>query len=134
MAYDEKAAARLRAALAPLLEADDQVVERKMFGGLALMVNGYMAAGLLGDELVLRLGPDEAAKALEHPGVRPMDFTGRPMRGLVYVAPGAYRGAALARWLRQALDQLRRSPPKKPRRRARPRPRPAAGRPTIRRR
>ena len=82
MAYDEELADRVRDLIAPLGE----VSERKMFGGIAFMVGGNMATGVLGDDLIVRLGPEEADKALGEPGVREFDFTGRPMKNIVYVS------------------------------------------------
>jgi TfoX/Sxy family transcriptional regulator of competence genes len=100
MAYDEKLAARVRAALA----ARDDVSERRMFGGVAFLVNGHMTCGVLEDSLVLRLGRDGAARALERRHVRPMDFTGRALGTMVYVsAAGLWRDAELRSWLEQAL-------------------------------
>jgi TfoX/Sxy family transcriptional regulator of competence genes len=63
------------------------VSERTMFGGLAFLVSGHMACGIVGEELMLRLGNDAADSALDMPHVRPMDFTGRPMRSMVFVDP-----------------------------------------------
>lgn len=83
MAYDEALADRVREALA----AHEGVTERKMFGGIAFMVNGNMAGGVLGEELIVRVGPEEAERALEEDGARAFDFTGRPMKGFVVVAP-----------------------------------------------
>jgi TfoX/Sxy family transcriptional regulator of competence genes len=79
MAYNEQLAERLRAAVADLGVA---VSERKMFGGLAFMLNGHMFTGIVGDDLMVRLGPDGADAALSRPHVREMDFTGRPMKGM----------------------------------------------------
>ena len=62
-----------------------------MFGGLAFMLNGHMCCGIVGDNFVVRTGPDKFEAALSRPHARPMDFTGRPMRGFVYVAPPGYR-------------------------------------------
>ena len=83
MAYDESLADRIRAAL----EGNEGVTERKMFGGIAFMLDGNMCCGVVKDELIVRLSRDEGDRALEEPGVRPMDFTGRPMRGMVFVSP-----------------------------------------------
>ncbi|MEX1142462.1 MAG: TfoX/Sxy family protein [Thermoleophilaceae bacterium] len=85
MAYDEELAARAREALADRAQAS----ERKMFGGLALMVDGHMCCGVIGENLVVRLGPEGGEEALDEPHVSPMDFTGRPLTGFVYVAPAA---------------------------------------------
>jgi hypothetical protein len=76
-----------------------------MFGGLAFMVAGNMCCGVTGSDLMLRLGADGADAALDQPHVRPMDFTGRPLSGIVYVAPQATAtGPDLHRWLGSALD------------------------------
>ena len=109
MGYSEGLASRIREILA---EGGD-VEERKMFGGLAFMVGGHMACGVIRDDLMLRLGPDGAGQALEEPHVRPMDFTGRPMKGYVYVAtPGLRTEAKLRRWVGLARDFVQTLPPK----------------------
>ena len=110
MAYDEELADRVRV----LLAAEEGLTERKMFGGLAFMVEGNMACGIVRDELMLRLGAEGAESALEHPAVRQMDFTGRPMTGMVYVEPGGLDEAQLGRWVERARDFARSLPPKKP--------------------
>lgn len=111
MAYDEDLAGRIRA----VLPGPGFATEQRMFGGLAFMLGGHMACGVVGDRLMLRLGPDAAARALAQPHVRPMDFTGRPMRGMVFVEPSGYRGAALDAWLAAAAEHVRTLPAKKPR-------------------
>ena len=87
MAYDEKVAERVRV----VLGKRRQVVERKMFGGLAFMVNGHMCCGVLKDELMLRVGPDRYETVLKRKHAREMDFTGRALRGMVYVHPDGFR-------------------------------------------
>lgn len=109
MAYDEELADRVRDVLA----TEDGVTERKMFGGLAFMVRGHMACGIVGNDLMLRLGADAAEQALERPHVRPMDFTGRPMTGMVYVGSAGLRGAALRRWVGKAVGFVESLPPKR---------------------
>lgn len=109
MAYDEELAARVR----EILVEQADVVERKMFGGIAFMVKGYMCCGVLNDDLVLRLGPDHAQSALKNAHVRPMDFTGRPMKGYVFVAPaGVTTESVLRRRVQSALDFVGTLPPK----------------------
>jgi TfoX/Sxy family transcriptional regulator of competence genes len=108
VAYDEELADRVRDVLA----TEDGMTERKMFGGLAFVVGGHMACGIVGNDLVLRLGVDAAGQALERPHVRPMDFTGRPMTGMVYVGSEGLRGAALRRWVRKAVGFVESLPPK----------------------
>lgn len=77
MPYDHDLADRVRAALADRGDA----AERAMFGGLTFMVGGHMCCGVTGDDLMVRLEPAAAEAALAEPGVRPMDFTGRPLKG-----------------------------------------------------
>ena len=108
MAYDEKLADRVR----DILEEEEGVTERKMFGGLAFMVRGHMACGIVGDDLMLRLGAEGAETALERPHVRPMDFTGKPLTGMVFVGAEGLRGAALRRWVGKAVLFVGGLPPK----------------------
>jgi hypothetical protein len=111
MAYDEALAARVRARLARA----HRLSERRMFGGLCFLVNGHMCAGIVGDTLMLRVGPERYAEALAQPHAREMDFTGRPLKGMVYVDPPGIAGAAaLGRWLALALAFVRSQPAKKP--------------------
>ncbi|MGH2923547.1 MAG: TfoX/Sxy family protein [Solirubrobacterales bacterium] len=83
MPYDELLADRVRDALT----ARPEVSERQMFGGIGFMVAGKMSVGVIGEELIVRLDPEDADKALAEDGVREFDFTGRPMKGWIYVAP-----------------------------------------------
>lgn len=107
MAYDETLAARVRDLL-----HDVDVVEKRMFGGLAFMIGGRMALGIVGGELMLKLGDEGAAAALAEEHVREMDFTGRPMRSMVYVSPEGLRDdAQLARWVAAARAWARDGPP-----------------------
>lgn len=109
MAYDEKLAERVRTVLADRADLD----ERRMFGGLAFMLGGHMACGVLGDELMIRLGPDGAERALRAKHTRPMDFTGRPMKGMVYVsADGLRTRRQLERWVGAATEFVATLPPK----------------------
>lgn len=96
MAYDEALAERVR----DLLMHRGDLTERKMFGGIAWMVSGNMACGVLGDELIVRLEPEEAEQALREAHARVFDFTGRPARGMVVVEPPALEDPAeLASWV-----------------------------------
>jgi TfoX/Sxy family transcriptional regulator of competence genes len=109
VAYSERLASRIREILA---DAGD-IEERKMFGGLAFMVNGHMCCGVIRDDLMVRIGVERAEKALEEPHVRPMDFTGRPSRGAVFVAqPGLRTEAKLRKWIQLARDFVETLPPK----------------------
>ena len=102
MAFDEKLAQRIRALLAGW---GYQPAEKKMFGGLSFMLQGNFACGLTKDDLVVRVGPARYAEGLEHPHARPMDFTGRPMKGWVYVNAAGYEtDEDLAQWVRQGVD------------------------------
>ena len=101
MAYDEGLAQRLRDCFA---ERDD-VVERRMFGGLAFMLSGNMCCGVIGDELMARVGPEYYASALQHAQARPMDFTGKPLKGFVYVASdGITADQGLERRVRRCIE------------------------------
>jgi TfoX/Sxy family transcriptional regulator of competence genes len=109
MAYDEALADRIR----ELLAARADVSERKMFGGIAFMLAGNMACGVLGEELIVRLGEDESDKALAEDGVRPFDFTGKPMKNIVYVSPERTSDdAGLAEWVETGADFAASLPPK----------------------
>lgn len=111
MAYDEKLAQRIRAVLGPR----DDVEERPMFGGLTFMVRSHMACGVLRDDLMLRVGTDAEQAALARPHARPMDFTGRPLPGMIYVAPpGCRTPASLKSWVDLALAFVATLPAKKP--------------------
>jgi TfoX N-terminal domain len=106
VAYDEKLAARVRALLAD--RAD--VSERKVFGGPTFTIAGHVCCGVNGDELIVRLDPDREDDALADPHARPMDFTGRPMRGFVTVQPEGLKGAQLNRWLQEAVARAQSLP------------------------
>jgi TfoX/Sxy family transcriptional regulator of competence genes len=82
MAYDEKLADRTREILSA---TEKNVEEKKMFGGLCFMVNGKMCLGVQLDTLMVRIDPARYDEAMEKEGCRPMDFTGKPMKGFVYV-------------------------------------------------
>ncbi len=108
MAYDEDLADRVRA----VLPATGQVTEQRMFGGLAFMLGGHMFCGIVKDALMVRLGADAADRALDQPHVRPMDFTGRPAKGMVFVDAAGLRGPELRRWVDAAAEYTGRLPPK----------------------
>ena len=109
MAYDEALAERIRSGL----HGRDGVTERKMFGGIAFMVGGNMAVGVIRDDLMVRVGPDAHDEALAQPHVRVMDFAHRPMKGMIYVAPaGVATDPELARWVDAGADFAATLPPK----------------------
>jgi TfoX/Sxy family transcriptional regulator of competence genes len=110
MAYDEQLAERVRRSLA----GTKGLAERKMFGGLCFLLRGNMCCGVVGDTLMVRVGPEAYESSLALPHAREMDFTGRPLRGMVYVAPDGLRNArALGEWLERAMA-VGRSLPAKP--------------------
>jgi TfoX/Sxy family transcriptional regulator of competence genes len=99
MAYDEHLANRVRDALSPRRT----VTEKKMFGGVCFMLSGHMVCGIVDDKLMVRLAPEEAAARLTEPHVKPMDFTGRPLKGFLYVERGGTKTAAqLREWIERA--------------------------------
>src|SRR5262245_44187399 len=101
MPFDERLAQRVRDILAEECPAK----EKRMFGGLAFMVNGHMCCGIVGEDLVVRVGPAAHKQALTKPHVRPMDFTGRPMKGFVYVESlGHQTKRSLRSWIRSGLE------------------------------
>ena len=122
MGFDEKLAARIRV----LLGTRKDVVEKHMFGGVAFMVRGHMSCGVSGSSLMVRVDPEQEGKFMEEPAVRPMDFTGRPMRGFLFVdPPGTASAASLRKWVgratafAQARPKKVRKTPSAPRRPAR---------------
>jgi hypothetical protein len=109
MAFDEVLAERVRATVADV----DGVVEKRMFGGLAFVLNGNMAVGVHGDELIVRLAPEDTEDALAEEHVRVFDMTGRPMKGWVLVGPGAIADdEGLGSWVTRGLDFAESLPPK----------------------
>lgn len=100
MAYDE------------VMAHDHEVTERKMFGGLAFLLRDHMFVGIVGRELMVRLGHEAAQRALELDHVREMDFTGRPMKNMIFVRPAGLNGPALEHWVTIAADHARTLAPK----------------------
>jgi TfoX/Sxy family transcriptional regulator of competence genes len=101
MAYDEKLAGRIR----EIINSSGQFTEKKMFGGIAFMLNGNMCLGVLGDLLMARVGPGQYEASLTKPHVQPMDFTGKPMKGYVYVEPAGYKeDIDLKVWVDRCVD------------------------------
>jgi TfoX/Sxy family transcriptional regulator of competence genes len=100
VAYDDTLAERVR----DVIGEHPGLREQKMFGGLAFLIDGNMSVGIVGDELMVRVGPDGYEDALGSAHARPMDFTGKPMKGFVYVAtPGVKSAAALEQWVDRGL-------------------------------
>jgi TfoX/Sxy family transcriptional regulator of competence genes len=109
MAYDVNLADRVRA----ILERAADFSEKKMFGGVTFMVDGHMCCGVVKTDLVLRLTPEQAAASLRQPHTRPMDFTGKPMKSMIYVsAIGTDSDEALETWVESAVMAARNLPAK----------------------
>ncbi len=100
MVHDESLAARLRL----LLTHRPDVLEKKMFGGVAFMLDGKMFIGIVKDELMVRVGPIAHDESVAQPHARIMDFTGRPMVGYVFVAPKGFASeGVLQAWIDRGL-------------------------------
>lgn len=109
MGHNEELANRVRLEFG----ARRDVVEFRMMGGLAFMLRGHMCCGVLDDTLMVRVGAEGHQTALAEPHARPMDFTGRPLKGFVFVDPAGIRTeAALARWVRRGIEFTTSLPPK----------------------
>jgi hypothetical protein len=101
MAFDEKLADRIREQLG----SRRGLVEKKMFGGIAFLLNGNMCCGVNGNDLIVRLAPERTDEALSRRHTRMFDLTGRPMKGWILVQPaGLKTKAALARWVHLGVD------------------------------
>jgi TfoX/Sxy family transcriptional regulator of competence genes len=110
MAYDETVAQQVRKALTKY----PGITEKKMFGGLAFLLRENMCCGIMGNELMVRVGPQGYEAALSRPHTRKMDFTGKPLKGFVYVSPagfGAKKG--LEAWIEKATEFALSLPPKR---------------------
>src|SRR5271167_1304927 len=100
MAYDELVCGRIQRAVADR----EDVTEKKMFGGVAFLLDGKMFCGIVKEDLMVRVGPEAHEKALGEPHVRPMDFTGRPMKGYVYVeSAGKKTDKMVERWVKRGM-------------------------------
>ncbi len=107
MAYDEKLDARVTAAIAGW-----GTTRKKMFGGTCHLINGNMLCGVYKSFLILRLGEQAAQEALEHPGVKPFDVTGKPMRGWVMIEANTLDRAGFLKWLKRSRLFVATLPPK----------------------
>ena len=109
MAYDDELAERLREVFSNRLDIE----EKKMFGGLAFLMNGNMCCGVIDKNVVLRLGKQGAEKALEERHTREMDFTGTPLASMVYLRPAGYKtDEDLRGWVKRAVDFTKTLPAK----------------------
>jgi hypothetical protein len=102
MAYSEELAARVRSILSAL---PIKLEEKKMMGGLCFMVNDKMCVGIVKEDLMCRLSPEDFTASLTKPGCREMDFTGKPLKSFVFVSPeGTDNQNDLAYWVDLALQ------------------------------
>lgn len=109
VAYDEHLAARIRV----LISLRESVSERKMFGGFGFMITGNMACGVAGDELMVRVGPEDFDQALSEPHARQFEMSGKKMGGWLLVAPeGLESDEDLAGWVDAGADHAASLPPK----------------------
>jgi hypothetical protein len=109
MAYDERLADDIRARLAD----EPGVTEREMFGGIAFMVDGNMAVGVSGSELMVRVGKEAHGAAITRPGARQFDMTGRPMKGWLVVSPDGFATeSTLDSWVSEGVAFARSLPAK----------------------
>jgi TfoX/Sxy family transcriptional regulator of competence genes len=101
MAYNERLADRIREAL----ENTPRTLEKQMFGGVAFMVNNKMCVGVVKDDMMCRINPEIQDLALDKTGCRPMDFSGRPMKGFVYVSEEGMKSKKdFMYWINLTLD------------------------------
>ena len=104
MAYNEKLADRMRKTLGRRKD----IAEKKMFGGLSFLLEGKMLCGVLKEDVVFRISNDEYESAIKKPNVRPMNFTGRPMKGFVYVnQKGCKSERDLKKWIDLSLTHAK---------------------------
>jgi TfoX/Sxy family transcriptional regulator of competence genes len=109
VAYDEELAHRLRELL-----ADEPVTEKKMFGGLAFLINGNMSVSASGQGgLLVRVDPEDTEACIARPHVARMEMGGRTMDGWIRVAPeGVKTKRQLAAWVKRGVGYARSLPPK----------------------
>lgn len=110
MAYDEGLAQRIRERLQEI----PNVEEKKMFGGICFMVSKHMCCGIVKDKMMARVGPDNYESLLNIAHTKMMDFTGKPMKGMIYVEPeGLTSEKELQFWIQKCLNFIETLPPKK---------------------
>lgn len=111
MAYDENVAKRLSTVFA----GNRNVIEKKMFGGIAYMYKDHMCVGIVDNMLMVRVGPEQYESAFAEKHAKPMDFTGRPMKGYVYIEPPGFKTEKnLRKWIDKGIAFVKTLPPKKP--------------------
>lgn len=112
MAYDEGLAERIRS----VLDDRGDVSERRMFGGLAFLIRGNMSVGIVKNDLMVRVGAETHDEWVREQHARAMDFTGRPMKGFVYVSPHGFESDEdLQRWVERGVAFATSLPPKRSR-------------------
>ena len=110
MACNERLAERIR----DYFKRRKGVEERRMFGGLCFMLNGHMCCGIEKDRLMVRVMPDRYEMFLSKPHAREMDFTGKPLKGFLFISEAGYRTASgLASWLDEVVECAKSKPLKK---------------------
>jgi TfoX/Sxy family transcriptional regulator of competence genes len=101
MALNEQLAERIRKEL----KRQTGMTEKKMFGGVAFLIHGNMSVGIHGDELIVRISPEETDELLKQPGVRLFDLTGRPMKGWLLAGSVAIKQQkSLSKWIRRGVE------------------------------
>lgn len=108
MPHDPQLAEQMRAAL----KTSPGITERKMFGGYCWMLNGNMLCGVEVGRFMFRVGKELETEALGRPGAKPMDITGRPMRGIIWVSAENAQGQDLLDWVTFASRFVASLPPK----------------------
>ena len=109
MAFDENLAARIRKALG----RKKGVEEKKMFGGLCFLLHGHMLVGVWKNSLIARIGQEQAAEGMLEPHAKPMDITGKPMKGWIMVEPdGVVDESAVKKWVQRAVKFVGKLPAK----------------------
>jgi len=109
MAYALDLANRIRVHLSGLPGLE----EKKMFGGVGFLIQGNMACGVHGNDLIVRVGAENYTAALQQPFTHPFDMTGRPMAGWITVAPQGYKqDRDFQEWVKKGIDFTRTLPPK----------------------
>lgn len=111
MAYDENLAAKVRESL----KGKRGITEKKMFGGLCFLLNGNMLCGVDNkSRLMIRVGPEKYESTLKLKHTREMDFTGKPLRGMLYIASdGVKRRDSISKWINMANEFVKTLPKKK---------------------
>ncbi|MCH9690647.1 MAG: TfoX/Sxy family protein [Gammaproteobacteria bacterium] len=107
MAYNEELAKKVRT----LLSENEGLTEKQLFGGLAFMLHGNLACGVVGEELMVRVGADNCQSALNERYTRPMDYVGRPLKGMICVEEDAIV-ADLDAWVNRGIEFAESLPPK----------------------